>query len=261
MSITYERGRYVQAATRGDGVRRRGRDRRTSRRSRACRQSSTAARPPARIEVRGEVYLPAQGVREAERAPGAGGAATCSRTRATPRPARCARRTRRSPRRGRSPSSPTSSARSRRRRTSPFSSRSHAATLEALRDAGFRTAKETRSLRGLGAVLERCAWIEAHRHDFEYEVDGVVVKVDDLDLRERAGATSRAPRWAIARKLPPEERTTTLRSDRRLDRAHRARHAVRGARAGVRRRLDGLDGDAAQPGPGRHSRTSGRATS
>ena len=59
-------------------------------------------------------------------------------------------------------------------------------------------------------MLERCAWIEAHRHDFEYEVDGVVVKLDDLDLRERAGATSRAPRWAIARKLPPEERTTTL---------------------------------------------------
>ena len=61
-------------------------------------------------------------------------------------------------------------------------------------------------------MLERCAWVEVHRHDFAYEVDGVVVKVDDLDLRERAGATSRAPRWAIARKLPPEERTTKLRA-------------------------------------------------
>ena len=93
---------------------------------------------------------------------------------------------------------------------SRFASRSHAATLAALRDAGFATAAETASVRGLDAVLERCAWVEAHRHDLVYEVDGVVVKVDDLDLRERAGSTSRAPRWAIARKLPPEERTTTL---------------------------------------------------
>jgi DNA ligase (NAD+) len=95
---------------------------------------------------------------------------------------------------------------------SPFSSRSHAATLKALRAAGFHTAAEAVSVRGMDAVLERCSWLEAHRHDFTYEVDGVVVKVDDLDLRARAGATSRAPRWAIARKLPPEERTTTLRA-------------------------------------------------
>jgi len=49
-----------------------------------------------------------------------------------------------------------------------------------------------------------------HRHDLEHEIDGVVVKVDNLDLHTRLGATSRAPRWAIAYKYPPEEVNTVL---------------------------------------------------
>lgn len=49
-----------------------------------------------------------------------------------------------------------------------------------------------------------------HRHDVEHEIDGVVVKVDDVALQRRLGTTSRAPRWAIAYKYPPEEVTTTL---------------------------------------------------
>src|SRR5207237_3258233 len=52
-------------------------------------------------------------------------------------------------------------------------------------------------------------WLE-HRHDLDYEIDGVVVKVDDLRHRQELGATSHAPRWAIAYKFPPEERTTRL---------------------------------------------------
>lgn len=50
----------------------------------------------------------------------------------------------------------------------------------------------------------------AARHDLDYEIDGVVVKVDNLDLQEQLGSTARAPRWAVAYKLPPEERTTRL---------------------------------------------------
>ena len=53
-------------------------------------------------------------------------------------------------------------------------------------------------------------WQE-HRHDLGYEIDGVVIKVDDLAQRGHLGFTSRAPRWAIAYKFPPEERTTLLR--------------------------------------------------
>jgi DNA ligase (NAD+) len=59
-------------------------------------------------------------------------------------------------------------------------------------------------------VIARCAELAEQRHSLPYEIDGVVTKVDDLALHARLGATSRAPRWAIAFKFPPEERTTKL---------------------------------------------------
>ncbi len=60
-----------------------------------------------------------------------------------------------------------------------------------------------------GALAYIAHWGE-HRHDVEHEIDGVVVKVDQLPLQRRLGATSKAPRWAIAHKYPPEEVTTKL---------------------------------------------------
>ena len=60
-------------------------------------------------------------------------------------------------------------------------------------------------------MSEFCEHWREHRHDLGYEIDGAVVKVDDLAQRELLGFTSRAPRWAIAFKFPPEERTTVLR--------------------------------------------------
>jgi DNA ligase (NAD+) len=57
---------------------------------------------------------------------------------------------------------------------------------------------------------EFVAYFGEHRHDIEHELDGIVVKVDELDLHDELGATSRAPRWAIAYKYPPEEVQTTL---------------------------------------------------
>ena len=68
--------------------------------------------------------------------------------------------------------------------------------------------------------------------------------------RACSGSTSKAPRWAIAYKFPPEERTTVLERHHGVDRAHRAGHAVRHARAGVRRRLHRRAGHPAQRGPG-----------
>jgi len=62
----------------------------------------------------------------------------------------------------------------------------------------------------LAGVLAYIARWGVHRHDVEHEIDGVVVKVDQLPLQRRLGATSSAPRWAIAHKYPPEEATTTL---------------------------------------------------
>src|SRR5262249_33472881 len=60
-------------------------------------------------------------------------------------------------------------------------------------------------------VFEFCQRMLEHRHSFGYEIDGVVVKVDDLRQREELGFTSKAPRWATAYKFPPEEKTTLLR--------------------------------------------------
>lgn len=83
-------------------------------------------------------------------------------------------------------------------------------TIHQLADWGFLTAEQTSLEVGAEAMIARSDWYEEHRHDFRFDIDGVVVKIDDLAQREQLGFTSRAPRWAIARKLPPEERTTRL---------------------------------------------------
>jgi DNA ligase (NAD+) len=88
----------------------------------------------------------------------------------------------------------------------------HFQTLEFLRNAGFPVNPEIRQVRGLVRSFDFTEhWLE-HRHDLDYEIDGAVVKVDDLGLRNELGSTSKAPRWAIAYKYPPEERTTLLRA-------------------------------------------------
>jgi DNA ligase (NAD+) len=79
-----------------------------------------------------------------------------------------------------------------------------------LKRAGFPVNPENRTVHGLDEALALCQHWEEHRHDLGYEIDGVVIKVDDLALQRELGATSHAPRWAIAYKFPPEERTTRL---------------------------------------------------
>ena len=75
---------------------------------------------------------------------------------------------------------------------------------------GLPVSEHTAQVAGLDAVTERIAYWGEHRHDVEHEIDGVVVKVDDVALQRRLGSTSRAPRWAIAYKYPPEEAQTKL---------------------------------------------------
>jgi DNA ligase (NAD+) len=88
---------------------------------------------------------------------------------------------------------------------------SHLAALELLAEWGFPVNPEIRRFTTLDEVAAHCLHWQEHRHDLGYEIDGVVVKLDDTAQRERLGFTSRAPRWAIAYKFPPEERSTLLR--------------------------------------------------
>lgn len=81
---------------------------------------------------------------------------------------------------------------------------------EALSAWGLPVTDRMRVVSTLDDVREYIAYYGEHRHDIEHEIDGVVVKVDQVDLQRQLGSTSRAPRWAIAFKYPPEEVTTKL---------------------------------------------------
>ncbi len=89
--------------------------------------------------------------------------------------------------------------------------RTHQETLEWIRTLGFPVNERIEAIDDVEAVFGFCERMEASRHSLGYEIDGVVVKVDDLGQRAEMGFTSRAPRWAIAYKFPPEEKTTILR--------------------------------------------------
>jgi DNA ligase (NAD+) len=207
MSIRYEGGRYVQAATRGDG--RVGEDVTANVATinavpqRLKLPSGKAA--PGVLEVRGEVYLPVASFERMNEIAEANG----GRLFVNPRNAAAGSLRQKDP-------SVTAS-----RDLSfwvyqlgevvggpPFER--HTDSLAYLGKVGVPVNPETKSFDDLADVQAHCAHWEAHRHDLGYEIDGVVVKVDDVDQRTRLGSTSRAPRWAIAYKFPPEERTTML---------------------------------------------------
>jgi len=81
---------------------------------------------------------------------------------------------------------------------------------DVLRAWGLPTAATYRVVQTLAEVEDYVAHYAEHRHDVEHEIDGVVIKVDQMALQRRLGSTSRAPRWATAYKYPPEEVRTRL---------------------------------------------------
>ena len=205
ISLLYEEGRYVRAATRGDG--RVGEDITPNVATIDVVPSELAGDPPRRLEVRGEVYMPLSAFEELNKRQAEEG----GRLFANPRNAGAGSLRQKDP-------GVTAS-----RRLGfwayqvgtveggPVLGR-HSEVLDYLKDVGFPVNPEVTTLPSLAEVHAFCRhWLE-HRHDLDYEIDGVVVKVDDLAQRRELGATSKAPRWAIAYKFPPEERTTLLRN-------------------------------------------------
>ena len=86
----------------------------------------------------------------------------------------------------------------------------HMDEVEWLGDRGFRVNPDTDHHQGVEGVVKRCHWWEERREELDYEIDGVVVKVDEKALWRELGVVGREPRWAIAWKFPPTTATTTL---------------------------------------------------
>ena len=203
VSIRYEGGRFVQAATRGNG--RVGEDVTANVATIEAVPKRLGAGAPPVLEARGEVYLPVatfDALNESQEAAG--------RPRyANPRNTAAGSLRQKDPEMTRSRGLAWWCYQLGEVAPAPEIS-SHSGSLEWLEQLGIPTNPETTVVDGLDQVYEFCQrWLE-HRHDLPYEIDGVVVKVDDLAVQRALGSTAKAPRWAIAYKLPPEERTTTL---------------------------------------------------
>jgi DNA ligase (NAD+) len=86
----------------------------------------------------------------------------------------------------------------------------HSQALDWLREHGFRVNPDIKLLDGEEQVIEQCQQWERRRGELDFEIDGAVVKVDDLELQRRLGSVGRDPRWAVAWKFPPTTAVTTL---------------------------------------------------
>ena len=204
VSIRYEEGRYVQAATRGNG--RVGED--------ITPNVATLAEVPERLtgdvpdvlEIRGEIYMPIAEWRALNEEQERQGLARYVNPRNTAAGSLRQKDAAVTATRnlalwtyqlGQVRGGPTFT--------------THHETLEYIGSLGLPVNPRIELLSGLEEIHRYCESWQENRHDLEYEIDGVVVKVDDLALRDRLGSTAKAPRWAIAYKFPPEERTTLLR--------------------------------------------------
>lgn len=209
IALSYEDGRLVRAATRGDGTT--GEDITANIRAvkdvplRLRPDSSQAMTDPGEaIELRGEVYMPKKSFDALNLAAEAEGKAPF----ANPRNAAAGSIRQKDP----------SVTAMRDLSTFIYAVADSAALridsqwglLEWLRTAGFHVNPDVALCTTKQEVFDFCAESLERRGDLPYEIDGVVVKVDSFDAQQRMGFTSRAPRWAIAYKFPPEEKTTVM---------------------------------------------------
>jgi len=87
---------------------------------------------------------------------------------------------------------------------------SHKQSLEYLKSLGFKTIQSYKVCKSYDEIIEKINSIADERNNYSYDIDGVVVKIDDFSQREAMGATTKVPKWAVAYKYPPEEKKTIL---------------------------------------------------
>jgi len=93
-----------------------------------------------------------------------------------------------------------------------ISFKTHFEILEYLKKLGFKTSPEAALCNGINEIIERCEYYKNHKNDYPFEADGIVIKVNEIALQKKLGATSHEPRWAIAYKFPSEEAETTVKN-------------------------------------------------
>jgi DNA ligase (NAD+) len=210
ISLVYEKGRLVRGVTRGDG--RAGEDVTANVRTIASIPQRLAGDPAAHpdvIEVRGEVFMTTadfavlnEKLVAAGMDPYANPRNTAAGSLRQKDPAVTASRNLRMYAHG------VGTLQWQAGEHEPLARQSDAYTL--FEQWGIAVSPHNRVVPGLDGALEMIDFFREHRHDIEHELDGIVLKVDALELQRRLGSTSRAPRWAIAFKYPPEEVNTRL---------------------------------------------------
>ena len=207
ISMTYEKGVLTRGATRGDG--RIGEDvtqnLRTIRAIPLRIDAARRAKVPELVEVRGEVYLPLKDFAELNERRAAAGEPTF----ANPRNSAAGSIRQLDP--GVAAARPLSIWCYGIGATSGWAPASHSESIGWLREHGFKVNPDVGVHDTIDEVVERCRWWEERREGLDYEIDGVVVKVDDRALQRELGVAGREPRWAIAWKFPPMTATTKLR--------------------------------------------------
>ncbi|PKR76691.1 DNA ligase [Halalkalibacillus sediminis] len=201
VSLRYENGRFVRGATRGDG--KTGED--ITQNLRTVKSIPLKIKEEETIEVRGEVFMPQKSfIALNERREKEG-----QELFANPRNAAAGSLRQLDPKIAAS------------RNLDIFlysvgeweasSTSSHSERLQYLRELGFKTNQETQTFDSIEDVINYTEEWTMKRSDLPYEIDGVVIKVDSIELQEQLGFTAKSPRWAIAYKFPAEEAITTIR--------------------------------------------------
>ncbi len=206
LSLLYQQGRLVRAATRGDG--RVGEDvTHTARTIRSIPVQLSGAEVPRRLEVRGEVFMRLSAFEGYNRKAAEEGGNTL----VNPRNAAAGALRQKDPELAADRSLDFFAHGVGRIDEVPSASR-QSELFHAIESWGLRVCPETESVIGAGGCASYYEQIAERRAGFDYALDGVVYKLERFDLRDQAGASSHAPRWAVAQKFPAEEKRTTVRA-------------------------------------------------